>query len=165
MQTSFDNALKGLRLTGASVDTREMVDLVVRHGTEEGQLLATYEQVAAHSPDEATRYLVGLIVEDERRHHRLLTELANAMAWESTPGSPEPSTPWLGRPVEGELLRQTQELRRAEQRDYRALRKLRRRVRPYARSTMWALVVDLMLLDTKKHATMLRFLEQQGTGR
>jgi hypothetical protein len=36
------------------------------------------------------------------------------------------------------------------------------RLRPFADTTLWVLVVDLMLLDTKKHATMLRFLERHG---
>jgi hypothetical protein len=160
MTGTFDNALQGLRLTGASVDTREMVELLVRHGSEEGQLLATYERLADESADEATRYLVGLILEDERRHHRLLAELANAMAWDIGSGSPEPSTPWLAGPVTGELLDQTRRLLEAEESDERELRKIRRRLRPYARTTLWTLIIDMMILDTKKHATMLRFLER-----
>ena len=54
MTETFDNALEGLRMTGASVDTRDMVQLLVRHGAEEGQLLATYEKLADESADEAT---------------------------------------------------------------------------------------------------------------
>ena len=162
MTATFDNALEGLRMTGASVDTREMVGLLVRHGREEGQILATYEALAGESPDEATRYLVGLILEDEHRHHRLLAELANAMAWDVRSESPQPATPWLTEPLTGELLEQTRRLVKAERSDERALRKIRRRLRPYARTTLWSLIIDMMILDTKKHATMLRFLERQG---
>ncbi len=161
MQATFDNALKGLRMTGASVETRDLVDLLVRHGNDEGGLLAEYEEVAANSSDEATRYLVELILEDERRHHRLLAELANAMAWEMATISPESSTPWLSHPTERELLAKTRQLLSAERADYRELRRIRRRLRPYARTTLWALIIDLMLLDTKKHATILRFLERR----
>jgi len=152
MTETFDNALEGLRMTGASVDTRDMVQLLVRHGAEEGQLLATYEKLADESADEATRYVIGLILEDERRHHRLLAELANAMAWDISSGSPEPATPWLAGPLTGALL--------AEETDERELRKIRRRLRPYERTTLWALMIDMMIMDTNKHAAMLRFLER-----
>jgi len=59
----------------------------------------------------------------------------------------------------------TRKLRRAEEADYRKLRRLRRRVSRFGETTMWALLVDLMMLDTKKHATMLRFLERRDRGR
>jgi len=160
MTETFDNALEGLRMTGASVDTRDMVQLLVRHGAEEGQLLATYEKLADESADEATRYVIGLILEDERRHHRLLAELANAMAWDISSGSPEPATPWLAGPLTGALLDQTRTLLEAEETDERELRKIRRRLRPYERTTLWALMIDMMIMDTKKHAAMLRFLER-----
>ena len=130
MTATFDNALKGLRMTGASVDTRDMVEFWSGTAAEEGRLLATYERWPARRADEATRYLVGLILEDELRHHRLLAELANAMAWDVRSGSREPSTPWLAEPITGELLEQTRKLLDAEQTDYRELKKIRRRLAP-----------------------------------
>ena len=42
MQTTFDNALMGLRATGARLDIRDLVEFLARHGAEEGKLLATY---------------------------------------------------------------------------------------------------------------------------
>ncbi len=165
MRATFDSALRGLRMTGASVDTRALVDLIARHGTEEGRLLSTYEGLVDTAPDEGVRYLIGLILEDERRHHRLLAEIANSMAWGSIAGSPEDSTPDMPHALTGELLEQTRRLRKAEQTDYRELRRIRRRLRPFAGTTMWALIVDLMLADTKKHATILRFLERHGQSR
>jgi len=165
ISATFDGALKGLRMTGASVDTRALVELITRHGVEEGRLLATYEELVDTTTDQGVRYLVGLILDDERRHHRLLAEIANSMAWGSLAESPEDSTPDLPRALEGELLAQTKRLRKAERSDYRELRRIRRRLRPFAGTTLWALVIDLMLLDTKKHATILRFLERHGRKR
>ena len=81
MQATFEAALRGLRMTGASVDTRDLVELIVRHGKEEGELLATYEQLVDSSDNETAAYVIGMILEDERRHHRLLAEVANAAAW------------------------------------------------------------------------------------
>jgi rubrerythrin len=159
---SFESARKGLRLTGASVQTRQLVELVARHGSEEGRLLATYEDLAGRTTHEGVRYLVDLILEDERRHHRMLAEIANSMAWGATSGSPEGSTPAFPLAVGAELLEQTKVLRRSERSDYRELRRIRRRLRPFAGTTLWSLVVDLMMLDTKKHEAILRFIEQHG---
>ena len=160
-EPTFDRAIDGLRATGASVGTRQLVELIVRHGAEEGALLATYEGLAAESPDETVRYLVNLILEDEHRHHRLLAELSNAMAWGVSAEPPVDTVPHLSRVLDGALLKQTTRLRKSEQADYRALKRLRRRLRPFADTTLWVLIVDLMLLDTKKHATILRFLERR----
>ena len=160
-QATFESAIDALKATGASVGTRELVELIVRHGAEEGALLATYEELATQAPDESVRYLINLILEDEHRHHRLLAELSNAMAWGVTTQPPVATVPRLPGEISGPLLEQTKLLRKSEQADYRALRRIRRRLRPFADSTLWVLVVDLMLLDTKKHATILRFLERR----
>lgn len=163
MKASFESARDGLRTTGASVQTRQLVELISRHGSEEGRLLATYEDLAGKTTDQGVRYLIDLILEDERRHHRLLEEIANSMAWGSTSGSPENSTPDLPRALPPELLEQTRQLLKSEKSDYREIRRIRRRLRPFARTTLWSLIVDLMMLDTQKHAAILRFLEQRGS--
>jgi rubrerythrin len=160
MEATFETALRGLRMTGASVDTRDLVELIVRHGKEEGELLATYEQLADTSDNEMAAYVIGLILEDERRHHRLLAEVANAAAWDRSSSTPDASTPPLSPGIDGELLAQTRKLLAAEQADYRELRRIRRKLHPFADTTLWRLVIDMMLLDTKKHATMLAFLEK-----
>jgi len=147
-------------MTGASVDTRDLVELIVRHGREEGELLATYEQLVNSSDNEMASYVIGMILEDERRHHRMLAEVANAAAWARSPGAPETTTPPLAPGIDGELLAQTRKLLAAEQADYRDLRAIRRKLNPFADTTLWGLIIDMMLLDTKKHATMLRFLEK-----
>jgi hypothetical protein len=161
---TFDNALRGLRMTGASTGIRALVDILEQHGAEEGAMLATYEELAEGASDEGARYLISLILADERRHHRLLVEMANAMAWGTSSESPDRATPAVSA-LDGELADMTRKLRRAEEADYRKLRRLRRQVDSYGESTMWGLLVELMMLDTKKHATMLRFLERRGRRR
>ncbi|MGO9029313.1 MAG: hypothetical protein ACLQOZ_11880 [Acidimicrobiales bacterium] len=165
MTATFEHARKGLRSTGASLDTQALVELIARHGQEESRLLSTYEALVSDSSDEGTRYLIELILEDERRHHRLLAEMANALAWGSLAPSPERAMPAMPRGLEGELLDQTRRLLAAERSDHRALRRLRRRLRPFRDTTMWTLIIDVMLLDTKKHATVLKFLEHHGRRR
>ena len=161
---TFENAVRGLRMTGASTGIRALVDILEQHGAEEGAMLATYEELAGNASDEGARYLISLILADERRHHRLLVEMANAMAWGTSSESPDRATPAVST-LDRELADMTRKLRRAEEADYRKLRRLRREVGTYGESTMWGLLVELMMLDTKKHATMLRFLERRDRRR
>lgn len=149
-------------MTGASAGTRDLVSLLERHGSEEAELLAIYEDLAENSSNEGARYLIGLILEDERRHHRLLVEMANAMAWGAPSVSPDKATPMISRSMDGEFLQLTRKLRRGEEADYRKLRRLRKHLHPFWRTTMWTLLVEVMMLDTKKHATILRFLERRS---
>jgi hypothetical protein len=160
-QATFDAAIDALRSTGASVGMRKLVEIIVRHGREEGALLARYEELSTEATDESVRYLVNLILEDEHRHHQLLAELSTAMAWGLASEPPTSAIPGLPTAINGDLLEQTKLVRKSEQADFRALRRIRRRLRPFAKTTLWVLVLDLMLLDTKKHATILRFLERR----
>jgi hypothetical protein len=162
MSATFESALQGLRMTGASVDTRDLVELIVHHGLEEGALLATYEKLAETSDNPMAAYVIGLILEDERRHHRMLAEVANSVAWDHSSRTPDDSTPAMGPGFGGDLLAQTKRLLATEQADYRELRRIRKKMQPFADTTLWGLIIDVMLLDTKKHATMLRFLEKHG---
>lgn len=159
---AFDTARAGLRATGASVEIRDLVDLLSRHGAEEGRVLAEYERLAEEAEDRAVRYLVRLILDDERRHHALLAEMATGMAWETAEVPGVPSTPPLPLHLDEELLDVSRRLLRIEEADRHELRALRKRLRTYADTTLWGLLVDLMLLDTEKHATVLRFLERHA---
>ncbi len=169
MDTTFETAKRGLRQTGGSVESHELVELLARHGSEEGALLERYQRFIDDAPTTYVRYLVQLIVDDERRHHRLLTELANAIAWGSSEWSPDPAMPTMASAVdqdEGQvLLRETRVLLQSEKRDRIALKRLRKRLRAYADTTMWTLVVDLMLLDTEKHTQILGFIADHAQKR
>ena len=161
--SGFERALDGLRATGASVTIRDLVELLARHGQEEGRILAEYERVAASTSDPAARYLVDLVLADERRHHQTLVEIATSMAWD-TLDTVETSVPPLGWHVDEELLAASRRLREYEDEDKRELQALRRRLRPFEQTTLWGLLVDLMILDTEKHATIMRFLEKHARG-
>lgn len=157
----FEKAIEGLRATGASVTVRALVELLAKHGSEEGRILNEYERLAATTSDPAARYLIDLVLQDERRHHRMLVEVATAMAWD-TLGSTETSVPPLGWHLDEDLLDASRRMRRYEEQDRRELQALRKKLRPFEETTVWALIVDLMLLDTQKHAKILKFLERHA---
>jgi hypothetical protein len=160
MTTEFQDAIRGLRATGANHSTRKVVEALDKHGREEAELLERYQRFIDESEPPAVRYLVGLIVEDEQRHHRVLEDLANTIAWASLKESPEQVVPSLPARFRGDAAfrSETQNLLRHELRDRAQLRKLRRRLRTYGDVASWDLLIDLMRSDTAKHIRILRFL-------
>lgn len=157
---SFAEALAGLEAVQASPDTEALVEQVVRHGREEGVLLAEYASLVDRAPSPAVRYLMELILADERRHHRNLVEMASAMAWGEMPGTPAGATPALdgGLEPDDEIAAATRRLLAHERHDHAELLRLRRRLRPYSDTTLWSLLVDLMIADTEKHQRILGFV-------
>src|ERR1039458_2764725 len=81
MESEFLDAIEGLRATAASPSAYEVVEALDRHGREEGELLERYRRFVDESESPAVRYLVRLVLEDEERHHRVLEDLANTIAW------------------------------------------------------------------------------------
>jgi len=160
MDNAFDWAREGLQSTGASPDIRDVVELLARHGEEEGAILSRYQRFAEEASAPETRYLVKLILEDERRHHDLLVEMASAIAWGLVDKSAEPVLPDMTHRDAGNaaLAEETQSLLRAEERDRVELKRLRRRLRPFRNIALWELVVDLMILDTEKHVHILQLI-------
>src|ERR1041384_3738097 len=47
------------------------------HEREEGQVLHDYEDAARDASDPGFRYLMGLVLEDEERHHRMSKAMAD----------------------------------------------------------------------------------------
>jgi len=160
MDPLFESAFEGLRKMGASVSERELVDHLARHGEEEGALLGRYQRFAQEAASPAARYLVQLIIDDEKRHHRVLAEMANSVAWGWSQNSPVPATPEIVPKEDSSspLARETKELLAAEKRDGVELRRLHKELKPYADTKMWSLMVELMLLDTQKHQLILQFI-------
>jgi len=164
---TFDDAAEGINALGGSVDERQIVAALGAHAAEENALLERYRRFATEASSPAVRYLVQLIVDDEERHHRVLAELANAVAWEGGDNGPTEAVPDLGptepaggrRPQgDGGLAEETKALLAAEVRDRRQLRRLHRQLEPYQDTTLWELLVELMELDTQKHIHILRFV-------
>ncbi len=157
--TRFDKAFQGLRTTGASVSTHEVVETLDRHGREEAKLLDRYQRFVEEAESPAARYLVQIILDDELRHHRVLEDLANTIAWGWTKGVPEEVVPVFPQDGEdGALRAETRALLEHELRDRAHLRRLRRRLRSYGEAPLWGMLVDLMRSDTEKHIDILRFI-------
>lgn len=156
----------GIRATSPSVSDRELLEELTRHGAEEGEMLERYTALRDGLKSNLASYLVSMILEDERRHHRMIDELAHTIAWGGFGDDAERSSvPTIGylSVEDPEFVALTREMLERERQDHRELRKLRRELDDYAETTAWRLLVDTMLLDTKKHERVLRFLLRHVT--
>ena len=161
-------------LVGASVWEAALHDHLTSHEESERGLLEEYRAAAEGSQSAAFRYLVGLIVEDEIRHHRVFRELAEALQSDVNLRSEEPVVPRLDRwgPdaadalmhlwVEAEVLRLTETLLEREHADARELARLGDHLEDLEGTSLWPLLVELMEMDTEKHIKVLRFVQRNA---
>ncbi|MHB8340015.1 MAG: hypothetical protein ACYDB7_02440 [Mycobacteriales bacterium] len=161
----LENVANGVRATHPSTWDRGIIDLLSSHSREEDRILETYQRFAEQAESEAIRYLVRLIVADEQRHHQLIAEIANSIAWSDPKWSPEATVPMLEQcagDADPQLLAESKTLLAAERRDHAELRQLRRQLRPVDKTTMWGLLVDLIIKDTEKHIRILQFMTKRA---
>ncbi len=126
------------------------------HVREELGILEAYQRLAERTEDEGTRFLLGLILDDEHRHHELFERLASAARAESGAGVPAPPKPDAA--DRAELVAATERFLEVEREDAESLKRLRRELKPIADQTIWRLLVELMELDTEKHVKVLEYL-------
>ena len=124
------------------------------HVREETGFLEAYEALVAGCDDETVRFLLELIVADERRHHDLFTSMADASVGEGA--FPEP--PALSADVARALLEPTERFLDAEREESRKLAALHKELKPLHSDTSWPLIVELMQIDTAKHVRILEYL-------
>lgn len=125
---------------------------------EEAAILEDYRRLADETKEEWVRYLLQMVLADEERHHRLLDEMRNHLAWE-TATTQEPMVPWLTEPADRRrLVDLAERFLAVERHDQRELRRLRAELEPIADTSLLGLLAELMELDTRKHIKVLEFL-------
>ena len=143
----------------------ELEEAILRHVDEhltmERQVMADYAVVAETSPDAYVRYLSAMILDDERRHHRLLLELRNRVESDVTWRETDPALPRVTVPTDRDQLSEVvARFIDVEQHDAEELRALRRQLRPVKETSLLSLIVELMELDTEKHLRILEFVRR-----
>ena len=139
-----------------------MFEHLTEHTRREGAMLNDYAEIAATTESKALSYVINLLLEDERRHHRYFNELALSLKSESELSGDDPIVPRLDldRVDRTELLETTERLLEHEKADAKELERLRKELHDVKDTTLWGLLVDIMLRDTEKHISILRFVQQ-----
>lgn len=167
MTDALQEVDEALQTVGAAPWDKRVATDLARHALEESEIIAAYRRFADQPIPEALRYLVRMIVEDEERHHKVLMDMARSVAWGPVAHKRADTTPPL--PVAGpdgaSLHEVTRRFLDIERRDRRELKRLARELAPVQETTLWGLLVDLMLLDTEKHIRILEFIDRSGRHR
>lgn len=152
------------QLVGASVWEDELYEHLTSHEDNERDLLASYQQAADNAGSSPFSYLVGLIVDDEKRHHQLFRDLAAALRTDAEMRGDQPAVPrldgWGGHPrLLAELSAQ---LIDQERQDLKQLRALEHELKDLKDTTIWSLLVKIMQADTNKHIEILDFVRRHA---
>lgn len=152
------------QLVGASVWEQALYDHLTSHENDERELLVEYQQAAADSGSAAFRYLASLIVEDEMRHHRLFRDMAESLRIDAEMRPDEPPIPRLGGwgPDPHKVVDVSERLARHEEMDLEVLHRIRKEMDDIRDTTLWAMLVKIMELDTQKHTEILNFVRRQA---
>ena len=155
-----------LLLHGLSEWEADLVAQFREHTDSEADLIDAYADVAAGSGDGFVSYLLHMLLEDERRHHRMFRELANSILGSANLTTVDPHVPSITPVDDAERLRDTAvRFLALERQDLDQLGRLRRRLRSVRESTLWDLLIDLAERDTGKHIRILEFIRDHTSSR
>lgn len=137
-----------------------LLESIERHVAAESNSLALYEQIKQDSGDPVVALVMGLILEDEERHHGLLrrmeASLHDALNWtHSASALPASSPPGTARARD--LAAVARELVAEERSGAHRMRELARNEKGID-AGLDSLLLEMMAMDSDKHARLLEFV-------
>lgn len=142
-----------------------LLDAIERHARAEQGALEQYERVSSASGDPVVSLVMRIILEDEERHHGLLkrieASLRDALQWTRSPNA-LPTAGAQRRPVEEDLTELVKSLIEEERTGARYMRELAREEERID-AGLHALLLEMMALDSEKHAKLLEFVRERLT--
>jgi hypothetical protein len=165
----FDDLLTGVRADvtfdhdPAGYNIERLLQGVDRHVEAEADALGQYEYLETASGDPVVALVMRLILDDEERHHTLLTRIASslrdALNWTHSANA-LPNRPTDARPALAELASIARALIDEEKTGAQALRKLARRERDID-GGLDSVLLEMMAMDSDKHARLLQFVQRR----
>lgn len=150
-------------ITGASVWEQQLYDHLCAHAEHERDTLVAYQHLAERTGSEAFKYLAGMILADERRHHELLNDLAETVRRSAALSGDDPLIPHVDFRVDrDEIIALTERFLAVEEEDNRQLEQLAKELKDVRDTTLWALVLRLMQDDNAKHRRILTFIRDHA---
>lgn len=151
-------------IPGASAWTQDLYDHITSHVENERDVLVAYQELADETDSPAFAYLARLILEDERRHHQLLADLAETIRSSAELTNEPLPIPDLAmfRADRERILEQTEWYLDVERDDQKQLARLRKELRDVRDTTLWELIVRLIEHDNEKHRMILEFVHDRA---
>ncbi len=152
---------------GASAWDAELFAMMRSHVAKERSLLGEYVLAAKETDSKALAYLVDLLIQDERRHHRIFLDLAASLKAEAELNEEGPTVPRVDfdRTNAAAVIDVTNRLLESERDDLRELKRIKQMINVSDGTTLWPLLIEIMQRDTDKHIAILRFANRQAKRR
>ena len=170
----LDDYLVGLRADvigehdPAGMTVERLLQAVERHIALESDTLDKYEDLAIESGDAVIALVMRLILDDEQRHHGLLTRIATTLRdglnWTQSPEALPKSHVGEETSRAAELAGAARLLIEEEHAGAQAMRRLAQQERGLD-SGLDSLLLEMMAMDSEKHAHLLRFVEKRLAAR
>ena len=149
----------------ASTVVDEVIAQMSRHVLSEKAVLERYRNLARATTRDDVRYLLTMIAEEEERHHARMAQIVNAIRRDFHGEIFEPAVPdFSALPLPFDLGEETRTMLEIEQRDEEEMRVLSRMLSGIDNGEVWAMLVDTLIADTKKHQTILEFILEHSKG-
>jgi hypothetical protein len=151
-------------IAGASRREQMIYDHLIEHIQREKETLIAYDALARETKSPAFAFLARIILDDERRHHQMLRDLAETIrVTASSSGEPTP-IPELGlfRADRQQIHADAERFIAVEEEDNRDLQRLRDDLRDLRNIPLWEFVVRLMEHDNEKHRLILEFVRDNA---
>jgi rubrerythrin len=146
----------------AESSVERLLRAVDTHAAAEADALVQYEYLAQESGDPVIALVLRLILDDEVRHHGLLhrmaTTLRDALEWTSSPAALPKGVP-KGAVSSADVIL-AHSLIDEERTGARALRRLARQEKDI-NDGLDCLLLEMMAMDSDKHARLLQFVAQR----
>ena len=133
----------------------DVVDRLAEHTHGAVDLHDRYQDLWRRA-DATTRFLLQLLLEDERRQQQLTVGLALAVSGDHH------ALPDVALIQDPTLVGSARALREAEENDRGALSELRESLLAVPESELWVLVVELLIADADRRIRILQFVERHA---
>ena len=139
----------------------KLIEHLDEHVSSEKEVIDLYDALA-DDDHPYVAFIAELIGEDEARHHKLFIEwIETIKALAELRDAPDGIPHVDYHPVDPETIHLVDKLLDFEQADLVAAKKLRREIRDMRTATLWDMLMELVIADTKKHIRVLKFLRDR----
>ena len=159
-----EDAMRGFPESPEFSSVQRLMNEFQSHAKHEEQWLTTYQATAKEVSDPLIRFLFGLIVDDEQRHHeltrRMITKLKDELAWTRAEGL-APRVYEIGKKRK-QLRSSVEHFLEAEHEGIKEYERLKKESQGLYRD-VFALLYTTMIHDSHKHIGILEFLRLKLT--